>query len=63
VGFINRQNVALYGTVVKLNDKTASIKLFTGERWRVSYNMLFYVVDAVTIKGNLSTPASVVMEN
>ena len=59
VGFVNRQNIALYGTVAKLNDKTASVKLFTGERWRVSYNMLFYVVDAVTIKGNLSAASSV----
>lgn len=49
VGFINRDtNKELYGKVIKLNPKTASIRVMQGERsqqWRVSYGCLFYVVD------------------
>ena len=47
VGFINhRDNKELYGIVIKLNQKTATIQLSTGAKWRVSYNLLFYVMDS-----------------
>ncbi len=47
VGFVNHRdnNKELYGTVVKLNPKTAGVKLNTGEHWRVGYGGLFYVLD------------------
>ena len=47
VGFVNRRdnNKELYGTVVKLNPKTAGVRLNTGENWRVGYGGLFYVLD------------------
>lgn len=46
VGFVSKDNRELYGVVVKLNPKTASIKVVQGGRWRVSYRLLFYVLDA-----------------
>ena len=48
VGFINHKqgNKLLCGFVTKLNIKTASVKVLTGEDWRVSYGALFYVLDA-----------------
>lgn len=48
VGFINHKqdNKLLCGVVTKLNTKTATVKLLTGEMWRVSYGALFYVLDA-----------------
>lgn len=47
VGFVNHRdnNKELYGTVVKLNPKTAGVRLNTGENWRVGYGGLFYVLD------------------
>ena len=48
VGFVNHRdnNKELYGTVTKLNPKTAAIKLNSGEHWRVDYGSLFYVLDS-----------------
>lgn len=48
VGFINHKqdNKIFCGVVTKLNTKTATIKILTGEMWRVSYGALFYVLDA-----------------
>lgn len=48
VGFINHKqdNKIFCGVVTKLNTKTATIKILTGEIWRVSYGALFYVLDA-----------------
>jgi hypothetical protein len=47
VGFLNhRNNEELYGIVVKLNQKTATVKLSTGEQWLVYYQSLFYVVNS-----------------
>lgn len=47
VGFVNHRdnNKEFYGTVAKLNPKTAGIRLNTGEHWRVGYGALFYVLD------------------
>ena len=46
VGFRNRTNREVYGVVTKINHKTASVRLTTGEQWRVHYGFLFHVVDA-----------------
>ncbi|GAB0057048.1 hypothetical protein SIID45300_01369 [Candidatus Magnetaquicoccaceae bacterium FCR-1] len=45
VGYRDRQNREVYGTLVQLNPKTATVVTRTGERWRVSYGMLFKVMD------------------
>ena len=46
VGFRSRTNREVYGVVTQLNRKTATVKLTTGEQWRVAYGLLFYVLDA-----------------
>lgn len=50
VGFTDRQNRSLYGVVQKLNRKTASLILQNGEAWRVAYEQLFHVMEAMPIK-------------
>ncbi len=45
VGFMSKQGNDLYGIVTKLNPKTAEVKLESGERWRVQYDLLFYVLE------------------
>ena len=54
VGFVNRAGVTLYGVVIKLNQKTASIELSTGAKWRVSYHLLFYVIEGIFDQGILN---------
>ncbi len=48
VGFINHKqdNKFFCGVVTKLNAKTATVEILTGGIWRVSYEVLFYVLDA-----------------
>lgn len=47
VGWMSQKiNKELFGNVVKLNPKKATIKLSNGELWTVPYNMLFSVMDA-----------------
>lgn len=46
VSYRSRQNLDVYGLVVKLNPKTAVVQLPDGERWKVSYDLLSYVLDA-----------------
>ncbi|MFH1915231.1 MAG: hypothetical protein ABIK45_13270 [Pseudomonadota bacterium] len=48
VGYKSRDHHEVYGVVVKLNRKTATVRLTDGEQWRVSYGLLFYVLDAQT---------------
>jgi len=50
VGFVDRQNKSMYGVVQKLNRKTASLTLQNGEAWRVAYEQLFHVMEAIPIK-------------
>ena len=52
VGFINHRenNRELYGSVIKLNPKTATVKVNTCERWRVCYENLFYVYEGLKEK-------------
>ncbi len=48
VGFVNKSGKSLYGVVKKLNQKTATIIVSEGGRWRVSYSYLFYVIEGNT---------------
>ena len=45
VGFYNRENRETYGKVIKLNQKTATVLVSDGSRWRVSYQLLFKLID------------------
>lgn len=50
VGFTTRSQETYYGQVQRLNTKTASIKLNSGEEWRVAYSLLFWVQEAQVLK-------------
>jgi len=45
VGFLDRENNELYGEVIKLNQKTASLLVNKRARWRVPYRLLFPVIN------------------
>ncbi|MBF0341693.1 MAG: hypothetical protein HQL95_12140 [Magnetococcales bacterium] len=45
IGYRDRQNREVYGTILQLNQKTATVLTSTGERWRVSYSLLFKIMD------------------
>lgn len=45
IGFLNKNNEEIYGEVIQLNPKTASIMTRDGARWRVPYHFLFKVLD------------------
>src|SRR3990170_1188621 len=46
VGYRSRTQREVYGVVTKLNRKTATVRLATGQQWGVPYNLLFYIIDA-----------------
>jgi len=48
VGYRSRTQREVYGVVIKLNRKTATVQLATGQQWGVPYSLLFYVLDAQT---------------
>ena len=48
VGYKDRNQRDVYGTVIKLNPKTATIKIPTGEVWLVYYEHLFAVFEGET---------------
>lgn len=52
VGFIGRDNVELFGTVVKLNPKRAKIQTAKGI-WAVPYAMLFTVIEGEQARSQL----------
>lgn len=45
VGFKDRSNSDLFGEVIRLNQKTATVKINEYTEWRVPYNQLFSVID------------------
>ena len=45
VGFRDRQNIARYGEVIRLNPRTATVRVDGRYKWRVAYGFLFRVVD------------------
>ena len=45
VTYVSRDNLQVFGTVVKLNPKTAGVKTVDGENWRVSYALLKKVIE------------------
>ncbi|MEK7996395.1 MAG: hypothetical protein AAB403_21555 [Planctomycetota bacterium] len=49
VGYISREHRQMYGIVEKRNRKTATVRLSNGEQWKVSYGLLFPVIEATAI--------------
>lgn len=45
VSYRSREHREVYGVVVKLNPKTAVVRLPDGERWKISYSLLSHVLD------------------
>ena len=45
VGFQDNQNNDVYGKIIRLNQKTATIKTNTNSEWRVGYEWLYEVID------------------
>ncbi|MFA5923090.1 MAG: hypothetical protein WC856_17670 [Methylococcaceae bacterium] len=45
VGFKDKQNNDLFGEVIRLNPKTATIKINEHSKWLVHYNHLFRVIE------------------
>jgi len=45
VGFQDNQNNDLHGKVIRLNDKTATIRTDKGAVWRVGYEWLHRIID------------------
>jgi len=45
VGFKNKVQEDVYGEVIRLNQKTATIQVDLQHQWRVSYSLLFPVLD------------------
>jgi len=45
VTYVSRDNLQVFGTVVKLNPKTAGVKTIDGENWRVDYRFLKKVIE------------------
>jgi len=45
VGFKDKNNNELFGEVIRLNPKTATIKINEHSQWLVHYNQLFWVIE------------------
>ena len=45
ISYVSRDNLQIFGTVVKLNPKTAGVKTMSGESWRVSYGFIQKVIN------------------
>jgi len=45
VGFKNKNNQEIYGKVIRLNPKTATIEVAPQHEWRVAYSLLFPVLN------------------
>jgi len=45
ITYISRDNLQVFGTVVKLNPKTAGIETKDGENWRVPYGLIKKIVE------------------
>ncbi len=54
VGFVGRDHENVYGVIVRLNQKTVTLECDFGKKWRVSYSLLFEVLDGATAHGQSS---------
>jgi len=53
VGFQDKYNKDVYGKVIRLNQKTATIITNDNTKWRVSYGFLYFVIDGEPVHPNL----------
>lgn len=53
VGFQDKQNNDVYGEVIRLNPKTATIVTNTNAKWRVGYGFLYLVIEGEKGHSNL----------
>lgn len=61
VGYTAQSGMPCFGVVIRLNQKTASVRLTDGETWRVGYAHLFPVIEAETGAGH-GTPGRVTID-
>lgn len=45
VGFLDKQNNDVHGEIIRLNQKTATIRTHMNTEWRVGYGWLYLVID------------------
>jgi hypothetical protein len=45
VGFLDKENNAVHGEIVRLNQKTATVRTNVNTEWRVGYAWLYLIVD------------------
>ncbi|HEY5728861.1 MAG TPA: hypothetical protein VIS72_02335 [Anaerolineales bacterium] len=45
IGFRNRQNIDVHGEIIRLNQKTVTIKTDTDKEWLVGYEWLHLIID------------------
>lgn len=62
VGFKGRDNHELFGEVIRLNPKTATVRVREQHTWLVPYQRLFPVIDGTTYDAN-PTQASLFIEH
>jgi SAM-dependent methyltransferase len=48
VGYRDRQNNDVYGEIIRLNRKTATLLVEDGAEWRVPYGLLFPIIEGET---------------
>ena len=53
VGFLDKHNQDVYGEVIRLNQKTATILADDRTQWRVGYRLLYLVIDGERGYSNL----------
>ena len=53
VGFLDTQNNDLYGEVIRLNQKTATVMLADQTEWRGPYQLLSFVIEGERIDTRL----------
>ena len=54
VGYLSCQNREVYAKVLRLNQKTATVEVLAdGSKWRVSYSLLFPVLDTNIVQDKL----------
>ena len=53
VGFQDKQNNDVYGEIIRLNQKTATIVTNANAKWRVAYELLYLVIEGEQSYPNL----------
>jgi len=53
IGFQNKQNIDVHGEIIRLNQKTATIKTDTDKEWLVGYEWLHLIIDGEQVSSHL----------